>query len=108
MGLLRSPFTSEDLLRIRAIRTTSCSRSCTELSDRKNAGIVTPSAEKRDMLTESPTTDTPQSISRSKADALRLLNPWISGDRRTLEFELRRWRDGAFAQNRKRVDADSN
>jgi hypothetical protein len=79
-----------------------------ELSGRQNARIVPLLAEKRDMLTESPTTDTPQSISRSKAHALRLLNPWISGDRRTLEFELNRWREGTFGLNSERVDAESN
>ena len=29
--------------------------------------------------------------------ASQLLNPWIAGDRRQLDYEMRRWREGNFA-----------
>jgi hypothetical protein len=58
-----------------------------------------PAAEERNM-TASSTIETPLSSRTVQDKALRLLDPWIAGDRRRLEMEMGQWREGVFALNR--------
>jgi hypothetical protein len=63
-------------------------------------------AEKRDMPIGCETVETLQSERTPEAMAAQLLDPWIAGDRRRLEFEMEKWRDGTLSLGRTGADDD--
>ncbi len=75
-------------------------------SEAKFIGIRDYPAEKRDMTAGLEVERVPEMDTPTRVMAERLLNPWIAGDKRRLESEMAKWREGVFTLQRQDVAED--